>query len=182
MFPPRLRKYIESLQNTYFGWFIQNYKVSVLVIILLILYGSYVVVTIPKESSPTIKFGLVNVSTIYPGSNPLDIDSTVTQKIEDKIKDMPGIDTINSTSSLGISNVVITLKNDIDTKDFINDLRTDIDTLAFPSDVKDPIIKELSTDNQILFQMILYGNRREFSMNHMRSLAMRLRDDIKGKA
>ncbi len=182
MFSPKLRQYIESLQHTYFGWFIQNYKVSILIIVLLIVYGSYVVVTIPKESTPTIKFGIVNISTIYPGANPLDIDSTITQKIEDKIKDMPGIDTINSTSSLWLSNISLTLKNDIDTKDFINDLKTDIDTLIFPSDVKDPIIKELSTDNQVLFQMILYAPRSEFTMNHMRSLAMRLRDDIEGKA
>lgn len=182
MSSPTLRQYIESLQHTYFGWFIQNYKVSILLIILMIAYGTYSVLTIPKESTPTIKFGIVSITTTYPWANPLDIDSTITQKIEDKIKDLPGIDTMNSTSSLWVSNIAITLKNDIDTKDFINDLKTDVDTILLPSDVKDPIIQELSSDNQLLFQMILYAPRDEFSMNHLRSVALRLRDDIKGKS
>jgi len=64
------------------------------------MYGLYIAFTIPKESSPDIKFGIVNVTTIYPGANPVDIDDVITTKIEDKIEDIDGIDTIESSSSL----------------------------------------------------------------------------------
>jgi multidrug efflux pump subunit AcrB len=64
------------------------------------MYGLFIAFTIPKESSPDIKFGIVNVTTIYPGANPVDIDDVITTKIEDKIEDIDGIDTIESSSSL----------------------------------------------------------------------------------
>jgi multidrug efflux pump subunit AcrB len=47
---------------------------------LIIFYGLYVAFTIPKESSPDIKFGIVSVTTVYPGANPVDIDDIITDK------------------------------------------------------------------------------------------------------
>lgn len=173
--------YLEEIKNSFFWRWIVNYKVSFLLIILVVLYGLYIAFTIPKESSPDIKFGIVSINTVYPGANPVDIDDVITTKIEDKIKDLDGIDIINSTSSLWISSITVTLENGVDVKDFISDARNKIDTIAFPEDVKDPSVMEISTANEVLFQMILYGPKQDFSMNHLRSLAMKFKEDVKGK-
>ena len=61
-----IKRYIDELSHTYFGRWIQNYKVSFLVIALLIIYGSIVLRKIPKESTPDIKFGIVQITTVYP--------------------------------------------------------------------------------------------------------------------
>ncbi len=63
------------------------------------LYGTYALMTIPKESSPKIKFGIVQILTVYPGANPVDIDSTITEKVYSEIKDIPGVDSVDATSS-----------------------------------------------------------------------------------
>jgi len=84
----QIKSYISSLENTYFGRWIKNYRVSFMALLLLILYGTYSLVILPKESSPTIKFGIVQVTTIYPGANPVDIDDIVTEKIEAEVKDL----------------------------------------------------------------------------------------------
>jgi multidrug efflux pump subunit AcrB len=68
--------------------------------VLIISYGLYVAFTIPKESAPDIKFGIVGITTVYPGANPVDIDDVITTKIEEEIKDLDGIDKIESNSSL----------------------------------------------------------------------------------
>ena len=109
MLSSKAQSYFHRLETSFFGRWIVNYKVSFLVIILVILYGLYVAFTIPKESSPDVKFGIVSVTTVYPWANPVDIDDVVTSKIEDEIKDLDGIDKIESTSSLWVSSVVITL-------------------------------------------------------------------------
>ena len=177
----KIKLYKEKIENTWFGWWIKNYKVSFLLIALLIGYGTFSLIRIPKESTPDIPFGIVQIATAYPGANPVDIDSIITQKIEDEIKDMPEVDALDSTSSLGISSVVITLNSNADTKDFINEVKTKIDNLIFPEDVTDPRVMEISTDNAVLFQMMLYGPRNQFTLNQVRSLAMRFKDEIKGK-
>lgn len=148
-------------------------------IFLLVAYGTFSLIRIPKESTPDIPFGIVQITTAYPGANPVDIDSTITQKVEDQIENMPEVDAIDSRSSLGVSSVTVTLKSNVDTKLFINDVKTKLDSIAFVEDVKDPLVSEISTDNAVLFQMILYGPKEEFTLNHMRSLAVSLKNDIK---
>jgi len=177
----KAESYLEEIKNSFFWRWIVNYKVSFLLIILVIIYGLYVAFTIPKESSPDIKFGIVSVTTVYPWANPVDIDDVITTKIEDKIKDLDGIDKIESSSSLWVSSVTITLDNGVDVTDFINDVRSNVDTISFPDDVRDPSVMEISTANEVLFQMILYWSKDQFSMNHLRSLAMQFKDDVKGK-
>ena len=177
----KIKRYMHSLEDNFFGWWIKNFRISVMLTVLLIGYGIYALVIIPKESSPEIKFGLVMVNTVYPGANPIDIDQLITTKIEDKIKSINGIDKINSTSSVGISSVVVTLKNETDTKDFINTLKTEVEKVALPTDAKDPMVSEISTANEVLFELMLYGDSKEFTSNHLRTLAYQMADDLQGK-
>ncbi len=170
--------YIERLQNTFFWRRVQNYKVSFMVIAILIVYGTFSLIKIPKESSPDIKFWLVLVNTIYPWANPVDIDTIITEKVYKEVKDIEGVDKIDAKSSLGVSSVTITLKNEVDTKDFINEVKAKVDTISFPDDVKTPVVEEISTDNEVLFQMVLFGKKQFFTMNSLRSLAMSFRSDI----
>lgn len=121
------------------------------------------------------------VNTIYPGANPIDIDQLITTKVEDKIKSINGIDKITSTSSVGVSSIVITLKNETNTKDFVNDLKTEIAKVLLPSDAKDPLVSEISTANEVLFELMLYGNSKDFTNNHLRTLAYEMADNLQGK-
>jgi hypothetical protein len=73
------------------------------------------------------------------------------------------------------------LDNGVDVKDFINDVRSKVDTISFPTDVNEPNVIEVSTSNEILFQMILYWPKDQFTMNHLRSLAIQFKDDVKWK-
>ncbi|HMY81060.1 MAG TPA: efflux RND transporter permease subunit, partial [Candidatus Absconditabacterales bacterium] len=176
-----LSSYSASLENGFFGRWIKNFRISLMLTILLIGYGLYAAIQIPKESSPEITFGLVSVNTVYPGTNPIDMDELITTKLEDTIDDLDGIDKIESTSSVGISSIVITLKNETNTKDFLNELKTTIDKVILPDDAKDPIVTEISTANEVLFELMLYGSADHFTMNHIRSLGYHLADRLKGK-
>lgn len=111
----------------------------------------------------------------------MDIDSIITQKIEDEIENMPEIDSMDSRSSLGVSSVTVTLKSNVDTKAFISDVKTKIDNIPFIDDIKDPVVSEISSDNAVLFQMIAYAPKKDFTLNQVRSLGMALKKEIKGK-
>lgn len=71
-----------------------------MLVLLLIVGGIGAMISIPKESSPAIDFGMVMINTSYPGASPEDIDDSITEEIESKIEGIDGIDTIESTSSL----------------------------------------------------------------------------------
>lgn len=56
---------------------------------------------------PDVQFPVVTVTTVYPGASPTEIETQVTEKIEDAIVSIAGVDRIQSFSSDSVSNVVI---------------------------------------------------------------------------
>ena len=176
----KAQSYLHALENSFFWRWITNYKISFMIIILLIFYGIYTIFIIPKESFPEIKFWIVWVTTVYPGANPSDIDDLITTKIENAVKDLDGISSIDSTSSLWVSNVILTLDNGVDTKEFITDVRNKVDVLSFAEDVTTPNVMEMNVPADMLFQVVLYAPKEKYSMNHLRTLARQFVDDIEG--
>ena len=59
----------------------KQYRISYLIIIELIVLGIAALLSITKESSPNIKFGIINIVTVFPGASPVDVDSLITDKI-----------------------------------------------------------------------------------------------------
>lgn len=139
-------------------------------------------ITIPKESSPDIKFGIISINTLYPGVNPEDIDSIITEKIEDEIRDIEGINKLTSTSSVGMSSIVMELRNNVDTRNTLTDVKDKIDALVFPEDVEDPIIREISTKNELLFEALIYGPKEKYNDFQLLQIAQKVKNDIEGKS
>ena len=80
-----ISKINEKLSAWFFGFWVRKYKVSFLLIFLILFAWIFSLITIPKESSPDIKIWVIVVNTIYQGVNPSDIDSLITEKIETEL-------------------------------------------------------------------------------------------------
>ncbi len=63
---------------------------------------------------PDVQFPVVTITTIYPGASPGEIETQVTEKIEDAIVSIAGVDRIQSYSSESMSNVVVFFDLDAD--------------------------------------------------------------------
>jgi len=148
-----------KLKKWFFTFWIENYKVSFLFLFLIVVVGIISLLAIPKESSPDIKFGIISITTPYTGVNPEDIDSLITEKIEKEIEDIDGISKITSNSSIWISSVSVELENGVSTRDTMTDIKDRIDTIVFPSDADDPIVREISTRNELLFEALIYSEK-----------------------
>src|SRR5690606_28998247 len=119
-----------------------NNRVAVVVLtVLLSLIGLLAYASIPKESSPQIEFATIVVTTIYPGASPDDIESIITQEVEREVATINGIDELRSTSTEGVSTVVITFTPDVDVSEAKTEVRDAVDRAKaeFPTDVEEPI-------------------------------------------
>lgn len=172
---------MEKLKPSFFSFWIDNYKVSFLIFFLIIIAGISAMISIPKESSPDIKFGIISIMTRYPGVNPQDIDSIITEKIENEIESIDGISKISSTSSVGLSSVIIEFKNGVDTRNALTDVKDEVDSIVFPDDVNDPIIQEISSDSDVMFEALLYGDSAIYSSFDLMQLARKMEQDLEGK-
>lgn len=174
----RLTELQEKFTTGFFGFWVRQYRISYLIVITLIIMGWLAIVSIPKESSPSVKLGTIMISTVYPGTSPVDMDSLISDKIYKEIKDIKWIDKITSSSSLGVSIVTANLKTDADTKDVLSDIRNSVNKVSLPADAKTPTINEIETDTNRTFSVFLYSKTPWVSKAVLLDRAISLKEKI----
>lgn len=151
-FDPRLRE-------SWLNFFVVNFRVVLLIIAALTAWGVYSYQSLPRESNPEIKIPIAIVSTPYPGASPADVEELVTKKLETAISGLRGIKKVTSSSMNSVSSISVEFEAGEDVKDSIRTLRDKItDTRSkLPSEAKDPIVQEVSFDDQPILTMALTG-------------------------
>lgn len=122
---------------------------------------------------------MISVNTAYPGTNPVDVDSLVSDKLYKEIKDIDGIKKITSTSRLGMSTVMVELRPEADTSSVIAEIRNNIGRAQLPADAKDPGVLELQTDEKRMFSVTLYSeNSDRIPVAKLRSVGVGLKEAL----
>ena len=155
-----------------------NNRIAVVVLTFVLVVGGLLAYSaIPKEAEPEIEFATIVVTTIYPGASPDDIESIVTQEIEREVSSVDGIDDLRSTSSEGVSTVVIEFTPDVDVDDAKIDVREAVDRakVEWPTDVEEPIVSEIDTSE---FPVITINLGAPYSLAQLRDVAEDLQDEV----
>ncbi|NOZ44815.1 MAG: efflux RND transporter permease subunit [bacterium] len=146
--------------------------------LILIAAGIFAMWTIPKESNPDIDFGIINITTIYQGANPTDMDNLVTDKIESAVKDIDSIKKMTSKSAVGMAVTTLELNNDADITQALVDTKDAVDKVDLPEDADDPIVTQVSTDNELMFQILLYGDKDTYKPLYLLQKARKIKEDL----
>jgi len=91
--------------------FIERPIATTLLMIALLLVGMLAYHLLPVSALPEVDYPTIQVYTEYPGASPDVVSSSITSPLERQFGEMPGLKTMNSTSSNGAS--VITLQFDL---------------------------------------------------------------------
>jgi multidrug efflux pump subunit AcrB len=157
-----------------------KYRTAIAVFTLILAVGGLVsYLTIPKESNPSIEFPQIVVTSIYPGASPGDIESTVTQVVEQEISSINGIDEMRSTSSEGVSTIVVEFTPDVATDKAYQEVNRAVDRAQpdLPSAVEDPLVDEINTDDFPIMTVNLSGT---YSLARLKEVAEDLQDEFEG--
>ncbi len=170
----------ERLYSDFYGFWVKNYRIGIMGVVMIALLGISGLLSIPKESSPDIKFGIVMISTGYVGVSPEDMDTLVTTRIEKEIKSIQGIDTLESSSSQGFSSIVATLKAEADTDKVVQEIKDGVSRADLPEDATDPSVAEIDTEAQRLFSVFL-SNSDNVSRDVLMERAREIQKNFEGK-
>src|SRR5690606_23117804 len=155
-----------------------KYRTSVVVLtIILTLGGLLSYITIPKESSPSIEIPNIVVTTIYPGASPDDIESLITQPIEREVQSVNGITEIRSTSTEGVSTVIIEFTPDVSMDDAFQKVRDKVDIAKadLPTDVEEPIVSEIDISE---FPIMTINLAADYSLFRLKEVAEDLQERL----
>ncbi len=116
---------------------------------------------------PKVEFPMVNITTTLRGASPEIMDIDVTDKIEEGVNTINGVKTIASTSTEGVSTVMVefVLERDIDLA--VQDVREKLSVIRskLPVDIDEPIIEKVDPDANPVLWLSLVGEKsvRELS-------------------
>ena len=123
-------------------------RTSVMVLALMILvFGPLSYFSLPRESAPDITIPFVFIMTNYAGVAPEDIESAITIPIEKKLKGLEGVKKIQSSSTEGMSSIIIEFVAGTNIDDVLPKTKDKVDLAKadLPKDLEDdPEVMEIN--------------------------------------
>jgi hydrophobe/amphiphile efflux-1 (HAE1) family protein len=92
---------------------------------------------------PEVNFPFVNVSVVYPGAAPEEVETLVTRPVEDAIAGINGVKRVISTSTEGFSRVGVELRLEVDPQAATAEVREKVAAIRsrLPQQIEDPTIE-----------------------------------------
>ncbi len=119
-------------------FFINRTHLTVLLLALVVMIGLFGFSRLRTEGFPEISIPMGIVTTIVPGAGPETIDESVTTPLENIIKDIEGVGSVNSFSSRNVSILVINFTEDVDVNEKIQEVKNKISVVKLPEGARDP--------------------------------------------
>lgn len=138
------------------GFFLKNRLFGDMLSLFLIVVGVASALLIKREIFPNVSFDIITITTIFPGSSPLETEKLITTRLEQDLQEVDGIKKMRSTSSEGRSAVVIMLDPDQTTEDEAKSDITDVtDAFDPPQGSEDPLVTVLKSKQQPIIEVSL---------------------------
>lgn len=132
---------------------------TLMYLITLVIFGYMSFKAMPSALFPNVDFPIVTVKTIYPGAESSTIESQITDKIEEAVSSIGGINAIVSSSSDGVSVVTITFFLERNIDEATNDVRDKVSAINLPKDAKTPLVSKLDIGGASIINIFLSTNK-----------------------
>lgn len=126
-----------------------------MLVMTLIVFGMLSFRSMPVALFPNIDFPIITVQTSYPGADPETVESKVTDKIEEAVSGIDGIDKLVSTSYEGLSVVTVQFKLSKDIEEAANDVRDKVGTLNLDADVESPAVQKVNASGAASIKLFI---------------------------
>ena len=154
-------------------------RTSVLVLVVIILFvGVSSYIALPRENMPDITITHVFVRTNYKGVSSEDVETTITVKIEKKLKGLDRVKNIKSVSSEGLSMIDVEFIPGTDIDEVLPKVKDKVDEAMgdLPSDLEeDPSVTEVNFSELPIVTFSLAGT---CGAQCLKSIADNLKDDF----
>ena len=129
--------------------FYRNLRLLILTICLIIVWGLSSYHLLPRTEDPELISRSALIITRFPGAHPYRVESLVTDKIEAELSEVEEIETITSTSRLGVSTISVEINDNIvdvervksRIRDRLEDVTSQLPETALEPEYQDPVPK-----------------------------------------
>lgn len=144
---------------------IKNPVTVIVGVILVVLFGCVSLLQIPIQLSPNVEEPVITVTTIWPGATPYEIERDIVEEQEKRLKGVPGLYEIESTSSNGMGAVTLRFKIGTDIDSALLRVSNKLDEIpSYPENVDRPIVNASGAESSPVVWVVmqpLEGNDRD---------------------
>lgn len=143
--------------------FLGNHVLANLTFVLVLVIGLITYTQMPRERDPTINFNWIQITTIFPGASAQDVETRITNQLEDALRKISDVRFVSSISRDSVSSILVRF-NELDDAVFskrVNDLRREVQNKEkeLPPEVESPHIIELTSANGFpSATLVVFGN------------------------
>ena len=151
-------------------FFIDNYKLTIILSLILLAFGGLGLLGMNSESYPTVNFATATIDTRYTGATPNDIETKITKPIEDEIRTVSGLKDVRSVSRSGFSSIKVRVDMDNeDEEEVLDDLQKAVEGVSdLPLDLRDdPVYLEVNSEEFPAIEIAVVGSNENRARDKM---------------
>ncbi len=132
-----------------------------MIILALVVTGFTGYLHLGVDRTPSVELPTIYVWTEVPGASPVEMETLVTQVVEENVNTIEGIDELRSISGFGSSLVIATFHLNHDVNKAAEDVRNRVASITreLPRDARPPRVTKFDSDRAPAMTLALYGNR-----------------------
>src|ERR1043165_4398259 len=159
-------------------WAVNNTRVVLGLLAVVILAGVWAFAAIPKEADPDIPIPVIMVQVPYPGISPEDSERLLVKPMETYLRSIQGLKDITARAYQGFAVIILEFDVNFNKEKALEDVRAQVETARaeLPQDVKQPVVQEFNTS---LFPVMTVALSGDVPERTLMQLARGLRDQIK---
>ena len=134
---------------------------ATMLILALTVIGAFSFFSLGVDRFPQVDFPTVTVRTVNIGASPQEIETEITDRIEEAVSTVSGIDELRSTSFEGLSYVFVTFVLEKDPDVAVQEVRNKVDLIIeeLPETAEQPTVLKLDTSATPVLRMVVSAPR-----------------------
>ncbi|MFK7996784.1 MAG: efflux RND transporter permease subunit [Granulosicoccus sp.] len=161
--------------NAIIRWMTTHPVAANLAMAIVVLAGIISAAGLTQKTFPDFSLEVIQISVVYPGASPSEIEQSIVRPIEDQLSGIDGVDEITSSSVEGRGSVELSLQLGEDVAAALDEVKSEIDRITtFPDDAQAPSVVQASQAERAL-EITVFGDTTEFAL---KKTAERLKDEL----
>ncbi|MDR2499111.1 MAG: efflux RND transporter permease subunit [Tannerellaceae bacterium] len=151
---------------------------STVLVLVIVLFGMIGYRSLGVREFPSVDQPIISVMTTYPGANAEVIMNQITEPLEQNINGIPGIRSLSSVSSQGMSRITVEFELSVDLETAANDVRDKVSRAQryLPRDCDPPTVSKADADATPIIQIgVRSGSRSLMELSEIAELVVKER-------
>lgn len=133
---------------------------TTLIIVVMVLAGLLGMKNMSSQLMPDFDIPVSLINIVWVGASPEDVDKLITTEVEEAIKGIEGIKTVNGYSSQNAASIVVNFDYGTDVDEKVREIQTKVNNIknTLPKDIQEPVISKIDINASPIIIYNMFGS------------------------